>query len=168
MRPLHDINIFSSAASKFDATPWVAKGISIIALTATLFISYYTLRLQVVSAIQEKLTNKAKECNRYINESDQRFPLETQNVSAIVSLIICAGHILTHQFATYRFLLLCRKQQEFKDLFYLELHSSISEHIHRNQIELIPDDATLRPIIKNQLQACHDFLELSDVKYRFK
>lgn len=164
---MHDINVFASGVSKSDATPWVAIGISIVALTTTLFISFYTLRLQVVSAIQEKLTNKAKECNKYISEGTQRFPLETANVSAIVSIIISASHILTHQFSTYKFLLICLNQQKFKDLFYLELHTSISEHVHRNQIELIPDDPTLRPIIKHQLQFCHDFLELSDSKFKF-
>lgn len=151
-----------------DFAPWIAIVISVIALVIALYVGYYTIRLQVISAIENKLTNKAKECNKYIISVDQRFPLETHSASAIISSILYASHILDLQFNTYNVFLWKSKQQGFKDVFYLELHTSISEYVHRNQLELVPDDLTLRPIIKRQLQEAHDFLEKSDLKFRFK
>ncbi|WP_291122934.1 hypothetical protein [Flavobacterium sp. UBA6046] len=150
-----------------DYSTWVAIVISVSAVGIALYVGYYTISLQVVTAIQDKLTNKAKECNRFINPIDQRFPLQTQDVSAVVSSILYAKHILDLQFQTYKTFLRYHEKQEFIDLFYLELHTSISEYTHRNQIELIPDNATLRPIINQQLNECHDLLEASDLKFRF-
>jgi hypothetical protein len=94
--------------------------------------------------------------------------LETHFTSTIVSSILYASHLLNLQFKTYKVFLLTRKKQGFKDIFYLELHTLISEYVHRNQLELVPDDPTLRPMIKRQLQDAHDFLEKSDLKFIFK
>ncbi|MBB6109801.1 hypothetical protein SAMN05421821_105219 [Mucilaginibacter lappiensis] len=152
----------------FDFAPWIAIVISIIALLVALYVGYYTIRLQVISAIENKLTIKAKECNKYIIDDDQKFPLQTHYASAIISSILYATHILDLQFKTYNVFLWRSKKQGFKDIFYLELHTSISDYVHRNQLELIPDDPTLRPIINRQLQDAHDFLEESDSKFRFK
>jgi len=148
----------------FDPTPWIAVLISAVAL----FVGYYTLRLQVISTIEEKLTDKAKECNNHIVAVIQSFPVETHFVSAIVSSILYASHILDLQYKTYKVFLLARKQQAFKDIFYLKLHTSISEYVHRNQLKLVPDNLSLGPIIKRQLQDAHNFLEESDLKFRFK
>jgi len=140
----------------FDPTPWIAVLISAVAL----FVGYYTLRLQVISTIEEKLTDKAKECNNHIVAVIQSFPVETS--------ILYASHILDLQYKTYKVFLLARKQQAFKDIFYLKLHTSISEYVHRNQLKLVPDNLSLGPIIKRQLQDAHNFLEESDLKFRFK
>jgi len=150
--------------TSFDPAPWIAIVISAIAL----FVGYYTIRLQVISAIEKILKDKAIECNKYIIAVNQKFPLETHFTSAIVSSILYASHLLDLQFTTYKAFLWMRKKQEFIDIFYLELHTSISEYVHRNQLELVPDDIDLRPIIKRQLQDAHNFLEKSDLKFRFK
>jgi len=161
-QPLH---IICEQAS--DHMGLLTNGIAFLALVVAVLVGYHTIQLQIVAAIQSQLTNKAKEANKYIVEKDQRFPMETHNVSAIVSSILHAGYILDLQFSTYKFFLIKRKKQQFIDLFYLELHTSVGEYIQRNQLELVLNDTTLASIIKEQLNDCHNFLKYSNLRFRY-
>jgi len=148
--------------TEFSLSSWVAIGISCLAL----FVSYFSIRLSIALSIQNQLTSKAKECNKYIIEETQAFPTTAHEVSAIVSTIIYAKHLLDLQFKKSWLFLLGKSKQVSTHIFYFELHTSITEYVHRNVLFLNPKDQTLEPTIKKQLQTCHDFLEESNQKYQ--
>lgn len=140
---------------------------TILIITAIIIfiVGYYTLRTQVVIALQNQLFLKAADCNKFIDSVSQGIDGNTQNISAIVSSILFGKELITNYFKVYWFLLLfVNKQLIIEDYFYLQLHTSVIEIL---KLDKLPAKVTdFREQIQDQLNRAKAFFEKSLLKYR--
>lgn len=136
---------------------------ALIVSVIALFVGYINLRTSVVSMIENQLSNKAKECNKYIEEKTQAIKQETHYISAILTSIIFAATLLDLYYKSYRFILLRIGKKSCLDRFYLELHTSVIEFVKNN----LPNnlDPSLINTIKRQHEKCKLILHDSIVKF---
>jgi hypothetical protein len=123
----------------------------------SLYQSYLSQKLTVISNIENQLTLKAQDCNKYIIPDTQGHPLNTQNVSAVVTAILYAKSHLALAYKNHGLLLFTCDEKDFIKFFSLQLHSSIIELV-KNKLPDTVDDLSLRPIIENQQLECKKFL----------
>ena len=131
--------------------------LSIIGLLVSITTFFLTYRHSIILSIENKLTSKAIICNSYIFKETQGHPLNTQEVSAVITTILLCKDQLQLSYKNYPILLLFCNQSNFVLYFKSELHSSILELI-KNQIPNEVSDINLKPIIQKQQLACRKFL----------
>ena len=136
--------------------------ISLCALLLSVFAlyqSYLSQKLTVITNLENQLTLKAQDCNKLINPISLGHPLNTQEVSAVVTAILYSKGHLHLAYKNHGFLLFTCDEKDFIKFFTLQLHCSILELI-KNPLPLTVDDLTLRPIIQEQHTVCKKFLGL--------
>jgi hypothetical protein len=136
--------------------------ISICAIIISLFAlyqSYLSQKLTVITNLENQLTLKAQDCNKLVDPVTLGHPLNTQEVSAVLTAILYSkGHVAL-AYKNHESLLFTRDEKYFVKFFTLQLHSSIFELV-KNPLPPTVDDLTLRPIILGQHAECKRFLGL--------
>jgi hypothetical protein len=139
--------------------------VAVFALVAALA----SIRYQIISLIQTQLADKARECNRYLDNNSQ-IPVQADKVSGIVSSARTAKELLHYQLVFKRYYILAfLNKQGLIDQFYLQLHTSIRQWIEKdslpaNEIETIHSDDPSIQAANNQIKQtiASQFLRMKD------
>ncbi|MCK4346705.1 MAG: hypothetical protein KAX05_15585 [Bacteroidales bacterium] len=135
----------------------------------SLIVARKSIRKQTTSLIQSQLSEKANQCNQYLNPMNlSNIPNEIDKVSGILSSIITAEEILFLQTHFKKNRLNWKpKLEPIVDVFYLQLHTTIRVFFKNDNLE----NSKLSEVMKNsilqtQFQRCKEFLNKSITKSR--
>jgi len=160
--PLYMCNHISDSALK--PGDYVSILAAIIAFIAV-GIGFITLRFSIYSNIQNLLSEKAKDCNKYIL-IDKHNLIETEgNISAVVTNIVFAKELLKVNYRSYLLVLWGLGRQALKDQFYLQLHTSIIVFIKNKKLPGIVTDPSQKAKMNQQLKDSFEFLKKSCEKF---
>jgi predicted ATPase with chaperone activity len=132
----------------------------IVAIVA-LLVAFIALRYQIITLILSQFTEKAKECNKYLNANLQ-LDNNIKSVSGVLSSIITAKQILDIHRKKYLIWLLLIRKQTLIDVFHLQLHTSIRSWIGEMEYSEL---SFSNKIIEQQLKDSKIFLKKSIKKY---
>jgi len=127
--------------------------ISILAL----YLSYLSHKSIVNTNIENQLTIKAQECNKYVNPLTLGPPDKTEHISAVLTNIIYSKKILKMFYKNHGLSLFSCDEYDFIRFLYFQLHTSNIELV-KNELPANIDN-NLRHIIELQHRECFIFLE---------
>jgi hypothetical protein len=139
--------------------------IALIVAFLTFLLTFFSIRMQIISLILTLLSDKARECSNYIDSKTQIVLKDTASVSAILSTIIISKQLLYRNYKSFFLFLLWIGRQSCIDQFYLQLHTSIRLFIRDRQL---PEgiDPNLKSVLERQIIDSNKILTKSIKKFQ--
>jgi hypothetical protein len=125
--------------------------------------AYFAVRYQVLSLCQSQISDKAKDCNKNIDNATQRIIETPQNISHVVSTIITTEQLIDRIIGKRVYLFITKAS--LIEQLYLQLHTSIIEYIKKNTITETFKEGQVKYHIGLQLDYCKRLFEKAIQKY---